>query len=140
MLLELPMSNVESEKPITYYDIGKGTQNKINNAVVEILRMPDIGKCVPGASIGEGVKGRIVFQYNGPLTIRWVMDEAENARTNLSPAQQAIEPVSAEGMEQPVAKKKKSTRGKQPKSGLAIWDEEPAVKKTKKAKKTGRKK
>jgi hypothetical protein len=129
MMLELPMSEVEAEKPVTYYDIGKGTTNKISNAVVEILRLPDIGKCVPGAKVGEGVKGRLVFQYNGPLTIRWVMDEK-------APDQQAL--THAENVEEvPMAKKARKSKKKTELDG--IWDvETPKVKKTKKTKKSAK--
>lgn len=56
-------------------------KNIIKNCLVEILRLPEPGVRVPGARVGEHVKGRLVVQYVGPA-ILYVVDDYMPVESN----------------------------------------------------------
>lgn len=72
ILLELPMDRQENVRP--------GTKNLIANAACEIIRLPNPGVRVPGASVGDRVKGRIVLQYVGPIVVEFLDDETSQPK------------------------------------------------------------
>lgn len=47
---------------------------------VEILRLPADGQFVPGAEVGEPVKGRAVIQYVGPLSLSILLDDVKTTK------------------------------------------------------------
>jgi hypothetical protein len=74
--LELPISKDEAKGAENHLD---GDPNSLACAAVQILRLPENQKVIPGAKVGDPVSGRIVFQWVGPLKIRVSDDSSKDS-------------------------------------------------------------